>query len=124
MAAGSGDREVLTNEVRLIGRLSADPGVIELPSGDELMSFRISVPRRVPTRGSGVGQPQTQRVDSIPCVAWAPRLRRSVATWRAGDVVEVEGAMRCRFYQAGGATRSRVEVEVAAARVIRRRSAA
>jgi single-strand DNA-binding protein len=115
------DADVLANEVRLLGRLSAAPLTVELPSGDVLMTFRISVPRASPNgRGSSSGQ----RVDSVPCTAWAPRLRRSIATWRAGDLVEVVGAVRCRFYQAGGATRSRVEVEASAARIMRRSSVA
>src|SRR5688572_22342661 len=48
----SGDREVATNDVRLVGRLSAEPAVVELPSGDALVTFRISVPRASPTRGA------------------------------------------------------------------------
>lgn len=115
------DSEVPANEVRLLGRLSAAPATVELPSGDVLMTFRISVPR-APTAGRAPSS--GQRVDSVPCTAWAPRLRRSIATWRAGDLVEVVGAVRCRFYQAGGATRSRVEVEASAARIMRRSSVA
>ena len=118
----SGDQDVATNDVRLVGRLTAEPAVVELPSGDALVTFRISVPRAV------VGGPATagkgQRVDSVPCTAWSPRLRRSILAWRAGDLVEVSGAVRCRFYQAGGATRSRVEVEATSAKIIRRTSAA
>ena len=120
----SGDLEVATNDVRLVGRLTAEPLVVELPSGDALVTFRISVPRGAPPRAvSGAGG-SSQRVDSVPCTAWSPRLRRSVLTWRAGDLVEVEGAVRCRFYQAGRATRSRVEVEATSAKIIRRSSAA
>jgi single-strand DNA-binding protein len=115
------DSEVPANDVRLLGRLSAAPATVELPSGDVLMTFRISVPR-APTAGRGPSS--GQRVDSVPCTAWAPRLRRSIATWRAGDLVEVVGTVRCRFYQAGGATRSRVEVEASAARIMRRSSVA
>ena len=106
---------VVVNDVRLVGKVSAAPVLVELPSGDALVTFRISVPR-----GSDSGQ----RVDSIPCTAWASRLRRGILTWRAGDLVEVSGAVRCRFYQAGGATRSRVEVEVTSARITRRSPAA
>lgn len=108
-----GDAEAVANDVRLVGRLTGEPALVELPSGDALVTFRISVPRS-PTAGEG------QRVDSVPCTAWSPRLRRSVLTWRAGDLVEVTGAVRCRFFQAGGATRSRVEVEVSTARITRR----
>lgn len=116
------DLEVVANDVRLVGRLSGDPTVIELPSGDSLVTFRISVPRSLPSGPAGTTA--GQRVDSVPCTAWSPRLRRSVVTWRAGDLVEVTGSVRCRFYQAGGATRSRVEVEASAARIMRRSSGA
>jgi single-strand DNA-binding protein len=110
----------VVNDVRLVGRLTGEPVVVELPSGDALVTFRISVPRS----SSGPGQAQGKRVDSVPCTAWIPRLRRSIATWRIGDLVEVTGAVRCRFFQAGGATRSRVEVEAVTARIIRRSPAA
>jgi single-strand DNA-binding protein len=107
-----GDIDVALNDVRLVGRLTSAPTTVELPSGDAVITFRVSVPRAGATTG--------QRVDSVPCAAWSARVRRSVLTWRVGDLVEVEGAVRCRFYQAGGATRSRVEVEASAARIIRR----
>lgn len=112
------------NEVRLVGRLSAVPTVVSLPSGDELVSFRVTVAREAGARPRASGPPHQQRSDSVPCSVWVPRLRRSVQSWRPGDVVEVVGAVRCRFYQAGGATRSRVEVEASSARVIRRSSGA
>lgn len=106
-----------------MGRVTSAPTVVDLPSGDALVSFRISVPRSRSAGRSG-GAPSGQRVDSIPCSAWTSALRRRVAGWRPGDTVEVSGALCCRFYQAGGATRSRVEVVVAAAKVIRRSPAA
>ena len=120
------DDELLANDVRLVGRLTGEPALVELPSGDALVTFRISVPRSgpMPARAAGAEKAPAQRVDSVPCTAWMPRLRRSILTWRAGDLVEVSGAVRCRFFQAGGATRSRVEVEASAARIMRRSSAA
>jgi single-strand DNA-binding protein len=111
-----------TNEVRLLGRLTSVPVLVDLPSGDTLVSFRISVPR-----GPGAaktGSTSNQRVDSIPCSAWSAVLRRRIAGWRPGDTVEIAGAVCCRFYQAGGATRSRVEVVATSARIIRRAPAA
>lgn len=116
-----GDAGSVANAVRLVGRLTGEPAVVELPSGDTLVTFRISVPR-APAAVGAAGA--TQRVDSVPCTAWSPRLRRSITTWRVGDLVEISGAVRCRFYQAGGATRSRVEVEASAARIMRRSSVA
>lgn len=116
-----GDADVAANEVRLVGRVSGEPVLIELPSGDALMTFRVSVPRsRSATSGGASAGAGGRRTDSVPCVAWGPRLRRSVSTWRPGDLVEVTGTVSCRFYQAGGATRSRVEVEALSGRIMRR----
>jgi single-strand DNA-binding protein len=115
-AADGGDEGA--NDVRLVGRVTSVPVVVDLPSGDSLVSFRISVPRS-PGAGKAVAT-TSQRIDSIPCSAWSAALRRRIAGWRPGDTVEVTGAVCCRFYQAGGATRSRVEVVASSARIIRR----
>lgn len=117
------DVEPGVNEVRLVGRLTSVPVVVDLPSGDALVSFRVSVPRS-PGGARSAGSTSGQRVDSIPCSAWTPALRRRIAGWRPGDTVEVAGAVCCRFYQAGGATRSRVEVVASSAKIIRRSPAA
>lgn len=126
----TGEAGVGVNDVRLVGRLTSEPVTVELQSGDTLVTFRISVPREplagtaggtaTTVDGAGSGQTKGRRVDSVPCTAWGPRLRRGILTWRPGDLVEVSGAVRCRFFQVGGATRSRVEVEASAARIIRR----
>lgn len=104
------------NEVRLGGRISGDPVERELPSGDRMWVFRVVVPRDVP-RGR-------QTVDVVDCTAWDGRSRRTVSRWRDGDRVEVAGALRRRFYRDGGATASRVEVEVRTARRARRAAGA
>lgn len=101
------------NEVTLCGRVSADPEVRELPSGDELVTFRVVVPRGEDAAGR-------RRVDVLDCAAWSARLRRSTRSWRAGDVVEVSGAVRRRFFRGARGPASRVEIEVAAARRVRR----
>jgi single-strand DNA-binding protein len=113
------DSDVGANEVRLRGRLTSVPVVVDLPSGDALVSFRVSVPRG-PGSVKVAGGASSQRVDSVPCSAWSASLRRRIAAWRPGDTVEVAGAVCCRFYQAGGATRSRVEVVASSAKIIRR----
>ena len=102
------------NEVRLVGRVSQAPEERILPSGDVLWTFRVVVPR-VPTRPGS-----RQTVDALECAVWGGRVRRSVATWAEGDLVEVSGSLRRRFFRAGGAAASRVEVEVSAGKVIRR----
>lgn len=103
------------NEVRLVGRISAPPAERVLPSGDAVWTFRIVVPRPDdPDRAR-------QSVDALECAVWGGRVRRSVAGWEVDDVVEVTGAIRRRFFRAGGgAPTSRVEVEVSRGRLIRR----
>ncbi len=106
------------NEVHLVGAVSGVPETRELPSGDRLCVVRVVVPRAtVRTRGDGRKGPG---VDVIDCCAWDARPRRSLAGWQPGDEVEVTGALRRRFFRAGGRTASRVEVEVSSARVVRR----
>ncbi|WP_134768766.1 single-stranded DNA-binding protein [Nocardioides sp. 1609] len=101
------------NDVRLVGRLAAPAEAKELPSGDTLVSFRVVVDR--PPR-----QRQRQRVDALECVVWTGRVKRSVGTWREGDLVEVSGSIRRRFFRTAVGTGSRVEVEVRSGRVLRR----
>ena len=109
-AAPSGAAE--DNVVRLRGRVSSAPAERELPSGAQIATFRLSVTRgRTPmTSGS------RQSVDWVDCTAWAARTRRSVAGWAVGDQVEVDGALRRRFYASGEGSQTRLEVEVLRAR--------
>jgi len=104
------------NEVRLVGRLSATPVLRELPSGDSVWNLRVIVERPAPT---GTQKPR-QRVDSLECTVWSGRLKKQVKGWHEGDVVSVAGSLRRRFFRAGGATASRVEVELSQGRIIRR----
>jgi single-strand DNA-binding protein len=101
----------MTNQVELQGHLSRAPEEKVLPSGDTVWSFRVVVPR---------GEGARPGVDWVDCSAWTARLRRSVATWAQGDVVEVKGSLRRRFFRAGGIPVSRVEIEATTARLIRR----
>ena len=103
------------NEVRLVGRLAADPRLRELPSGDTVWNLRVMVERP----SSGTEKPR-QRVDSLECTVWGGRLKKQVEGWFAGDLVDVSGALRRRFFRAGGVTASRVEVELRRGKVIRR----
>jgi single-strand DNA-binding protein len=54
--------------------------------------------------------------DTIDCTAWSGRARKSASAWAAGDVVEVEGALRRRFWKTPTALASRCEVEVSRVR--------
>ena len=106
----------VVNEVRLVGRLSRDPEQRVLPSGDEMWTFMLVVPR--PEGGRS-----RQKIDALDCAVWGGRVRASVAGWAADDVVEVTGALRKRFFTGSNGQASRVEVEVASGRMVRRASA-
>jgi single-strand DNA-binding protein len=101
------------NSVRLVGRLSAQTAERTLPSGSVMAAFLVVIDRP-PDHESG------QRVDALECTAWTPRVRRSARSWRKGDLVEVEGAVRRRFFATASGRASRVEIEVSSARMIRR----
>ena len=102
------------NEVRLSGRISAGPDKRVLQSGDVLWTFRLVVPRAQGRPGARPG------VDALECAVWGGRVRRSVATWHEGDVVEVTGAVRRRFFRVAEGAASRFEIDVDAGRLIRR----
>ncbi len=107
------------NEVLLVGRVSGLPEQRELPSGDQIVAWRVVVDRK-PVRRPPEGV-RTASVDTFDCVAWTARLRRSALVLAEGDIVEVEAALRRRFWRAGGATASRYELEVLALRRLSRR---
>lgn len=100
------------NEVVLVGRLVSAPTVRELPSGDSLASFRLVVRRPAGSRL----RPGAPRVDALECAAFRGDVRKTVRSWGEGDVVEVAGALRRRFWRTGGAPSSVWEIEVAKAR--------
>ncbi len=108
------------NTVVLRGRVSSAPVERDLPSGTVISTFRISVARaRTPMTGGS-----RQTADWVDCTAWTARTRRSVGTWAVGDLVEVTGALRRRFFRVGTGPSTRVEIEVLTARRSRSRPAA
>ncbi len=115
--------ELDKNVVHIVGRLGAAAAAKELPSGDVVVSFRVVMRRTRRTRARSTGDAPGigAQVDTIDCAAWRADVRKAVSGWEPGDVVEVEGALRRRFWRdpARGAT-SRVEVEVARAKRLRR----
>lgn len=123
------------NEVVLVGRVSAAPERRDLPSGDELVTLRVVVdrpPQRGPQKQTQKGtQTGTQKrtqgatqqgvprrsVDVIDVACWSKRTQRTAGGLAADDGIRVEGALRRRFFAAGGGRASRYEVE--ATRLVR-----
>lgn len=97
----------MTNVVVLSGRLARPAEMRQLPSGDSLVAYELTVPR------------QGARAESVP-VVWfdAPP---SAAEHDVDEQVVVVGRVRRRFFRAGGGTQSRTEV-VAEAVVVARQA--
>jgi single-strand DNA-binding protein len=96
------------NQVFLRGRLAAEPMLRTLPSGDELLSFRLTVARPAGDRA---------RVDSLDCATTKARVRRTVIRAEPGDEIEVAGSLHRRFWRSAGGLGSRYEVAVDSAKL-------
>lgn len=100
------------NSVYLRGRIAAAHEVKDLPSGDEMAVFRLTVDRPPGER---------VRVDSLECTSIVAKVHRSLARVEPGDVVEVTGRLRRRFWRGPGGLGSRYAVDVQSLRVLDRR---
>ena len=89
---------VTVNVVVLAGRLSDAPEVKEMPSGDKVTRFRLSVPE--------VGK----RVLPLQVSAWDNLARKGCERLVKGDSVLIRGHLVRRFFRDGGGGRSVTEV--------------
>jgi single-strand DNA-binding protein len=112
VATGGTEAQEWANEVRLVGRISADVEERDLPSGDRVAQLRLVVPRAEGSRGASV--------DTVDVACWTGKTRLAARRLRQGDEVEVVGSLRRRFFRAGGGTASRYEVEAIAVVRLRR----
>ena len=96
------------NRVVLTGRLSSQPVERVLSSGDRVVTFRLVMPRERSPMTAG----SSPRAGCGDCWVWGGRGRRGATRWQVGDLVELEGALRRRFFRSGEGTSTRVEVEV------------
>lgn len=114
------DEDANENDVILRGRLSSEPLLRELPSGDEVLTFRLVVRR---DRSSPMTRGSRQVSDWVDCVVWGGRARSTATAWHAGDEVELRGALRRRFYRTGTGSATRLEVEMLSGKRLRRADA-
>ncbi|MEP7034880.1 MAG: single-stranded DNA-binding protein [Dermatophilaceae bacterium] len=99
------------NEVIVSGRVSGPPEQRELPSGDTVVQLRVVVAR-------SESRPKAGRagatVDTIDVACWTKALQRKAVRLKPGDLVEVHGALRRRFWRSVAGPASRYEVEATA----------
>lgn len=99
------------NSVSVVGRVSTEADFLELPSGQMMARFRVVVPRQAP-------QTKTT-VDTLDCIAYKPVIQRKAEKLAAGQIVELSGEIRRRFWKTGVSVASRVEIEVTALKVLK-----
>ena len=96
------------NEIVLVGRLSGEPEWRALPNHRQVAVWRLIVEHR------DARSPQ-DAIDTIRCVSYDPAIQTGVRTWSHGDVIEVRGALRHRFWRSPFGPRGVYEVEAASA---------
>ncbi|HEX9891856.1 MAG TPA: single-stranded DNA-binding protein [Actinomycetota bacterium] len=89
---------VTVNVVVLAGTLSADPELVEMPSGDTVARIRVSIPEA------------GRRVLPLPVAAWDRPARKGCEKLSKGDQVMVRGHLTRRFFRGQGGGRSVMEV--------------
>ena len=94
------------NEVHLNGKLGQHVLTKKMPSGDEVTTFTLIVPR---TSRPRIGH---QKVDSLACQTLKPAIRRKVEAWPVGTWVEIQGELHRRFWRSGNGIGSATEIEV------------
>jgi single-strand DNA-binding protein len=111
MAALAQDFMDWENSVTLVARVTSEAEQFELPSGDVLTRFRVVVPRDKPTTKA--------TVDTIDCVSFKIGVSKKAMKLFNGEVVELQGQLRRRFWKTGAGVASRMEVEVSGIAIIK-----
>ena len=94
------------NQVILMGNLTRDPELRQIPSGQSVVSFSLALNRSYKD-SSGEWQEAT---DYIDCVAWAGLADRVAQYLSKGRRCMVVGRLQSRSWEQDGQKRSKVEV--------------
>lgn len=101
------------NDVLVIGRMGSRVTTRELPSGDVITTFSVVVDRpKSAIHGA-------TKIDTIACQTTKARLAQAVGRLEPGSLIQVEGALRRRFWRAGAGLASAMEVEATKVTVVR-----
>lgn len=109
----------MLNRVILIGRLTRDPELRYVPSGQPVASFTLAVDRPF------VNQQGERGTDFIDVVAWRKLAEQVTQHLSKGRMVAVEGRLQIRSYETqDGQKRKVAEVVADAVRFLDRKTAA
>jgi single-strand DNA-binding protein len=97
------------NQVELVGRLGARVDDRELPSGDVITTFNVTVDRM---RSVTLDRGSSVTVDVIACVANGRRMAARAHRLEPGTPIRVRGVLRRRFWRGAGGLKSSTEVHV------------
>jgi single-strand DNA-binding protein len=94
------------NQVFLMGNLTRDPELRQIPNGQSVTSFSLALNRSYKD-ASGEWQEAT---DYIDCTAWGPLAERVSQYLTKGRRCLVQGRLQSRSWEQEGQKRSKVEV--------------
>ena len=109
----------MLNRIILIGRLTRDPELRYVPSGQPVASFTLAVDR------SFANQQGERQTDFIDIVAWRKLAEQVTQHLAKGRLVAVEGRLQIRSYETqDGQKRKAAEVVADAVRFLDRKAGA
>src|ERR1700691_3141309 len=94
------------NQVILMGNLTRDPELRQIPSGQSVCSFSLALNRAYKTQ-SGEWQEATDYIDIVP---WGPLGERVAQYLTKGRRCLVQGRLQSRSWEQDGVKRNKVEV--------------
>ena len=103
------------NTTTLYGRLTADPELQTASNGNEFVRFTLAVDRRISkkTREEHKDDPNFQKADFLPCVAWKGTAQLLSVHCKKGSPINVKGRLESSTYtNKQGERRYSVEVRV------------
>lgn len=98
----------MLNEVRLIGRLGADPEIKNLQSGKQVANMRIATTEKWRDKNSGE---RKEKTEWTTVVCWNENLNGIIEQYvRKGSLVMVTGKLQTREWEKNGEKRYATEV--------------
>jgi single-strand DNA-binding protein len=94
------------NQVILMGNLTRDPEVRQIPSGQSVCSFSLALNRSY----KGADGEWQEATDYVDVVAWGPLGERVAQYMTKGSRCLVQGRIQSRSWEQDGQKRSKVEV--------------